>query len=255
MTSKGQSVKVLIIDDEEQSRLLIRKLLSVHFPAFLIREAANVAAALKKIGTDSPDLVFLDIQMQGETGFDLLDKLNARGFGVIFTTAHSEFAVKAFRYSALDYLMKPLDEEEFVGIVDKVCQRLHNPAFEVDGPIGHLQSMIKGKSGWPDKLTIPTADGYLFVTINDILYCRAASNYTEIFLTGKEKIVSSYNLGYYEELLSERNFFRIHRSCLINLAHIKMYKKGEGGSVVMSDGEEIEISRSNKEAFIKYFKG
>jgi two-component system LytT family response regulator len=113
---------------------------------------------------------------------------------------------------------------------------------------------IKSGQSLPDKLTIPTAEGFLFVNINEIIYCHAVSNYTEFHLANNRKLLSSYTLGYYNELLGDRSFFRVHRSYLINLAHIKMYKRSDGGIVVMNDGEEIEVSRSNKEAFLKILK-
>jgi len=247
------STRVLIIDDELQSRLLIRKLLSDHYPAWQIKEAETVATAIETTRDFSPQLVFLDVQMRNETGFDFLDKVDKINFGIVFTTAHSEFAVKAFRYSALDYLVKPLDTEEFISAVNKASQRLQTQLPEENERIEYLKQ-LKGTQKVPEKLIIPTAEGFLFVNVNDILYCHALSNYTEFYFAGKKKLLSSYTLGYYAELLSEHNFFRIHRSYLVNLAHIKMYKRGDGGVVIMNDGEEIEVSRNNKDAFLKMLK-
>jgi two-component system LytT family response regulator len=246
---------VLIVDDENQSRALIRKLLADHFPNFIVEEAATVEEAREKINTIQPQLVFLDVQMRNETGFDLLDQLGKRELAIIFTTAHSEFAVKAFRYSAIDYLLKPIDAEEFVSAVQKAKQQLlHNTAI-TNGQVEFLQNIVSANNTLPDKLTIPTAEGFILIPVDDILYCRAMSNYTEFYLKQREKIVSSYTLGYYEELLANRHFFRAHRSYLVNLGHIKMYKRGDGGTITMSDGEEIEVSRNNKEAFLQLFKG
>jgi two-component system LytT family response regulator len=249
----NDSLKVLVVDDELQSRSLIRKLLSDYFPALEISEAASVDEALLNIKGTEPQLVFLDVQMRGETGFDLLDKIRHVHFGIIFTTAHSEFAVKAFRYSAMDYLIKPLDTEEFKIAVEKVLQKIKS---QQQPPVEQIEFLkqIKSDPKIPDKLTIPTTEGFLFVGINDILFCKAISNYTEFHLIDKQKILSSYTLGYYNELLTDQNFFRIHRSYLVNLAHIKMYKRGDGGVVVLNNGEEIEVSRSNKEAFLKLLK-
>jgi two-component system LytT family response regulator len=247
------TVRILIVDDELQSRSLIRKLLSDHFPGLVIEEAESVSSALEKIKRSAPGLVFLDVQMRGETGFDLLDKAGKVNFGIIFTTAHSEFAIKAFRYSAMDYLMKPLDTDEFKSAVEKALQRIKEKHLSSPEQIEYLKQ-LKSEQKIPDKLTIPTAEGFLFVSINDILYCHAISNYTEFHLTNKRKLLSSYTLGYYNDLLAGQNFFRIHRSYLVNLAHIKMYKRGDGGTVIMDDGEEIEVSRSNKEAFLKILK-
>jgi len=244
---------VLIVDDELQSRSLIRKLLSDYFPALAVEEAETVSSAVKKINETDPQLVFLDVQMRGETGFDLLDKIIDPTFGIIFTTAHSEFAIKAFRYSAMDYLMKPLDTEEFNTAVQKALQKIKTNHPSSQERVAYLKQ-LKSEQRIPDKLTIPTAEGFLFVNINDIIYCHAVSNYTEFHLPNKQKILSSYTLGYYNELLGEQNFFRVHRSYLVNLAHIKMYRRGDGGVVIMNNGEEIEVSRSNKEAFLKILK-
>jgi two-component system LytT family response regulator len=248
-------VPVLIVDDEWQSRSLIRKLLS-DFPGTLFQaaEAGNVIEAITCISQQEPRLIFLDVMMRGESGFDLLDQLTDSQAEIIFTTAHSEFAVKAFRYSAMDYLMKPLASEEFNAAVHKVIQRIAQHAAPPAGQVEFLQSLLHSNAKAPDKLMIPTQGGFIFIAVSDILYCRAVSNYTEFHLSGNEKIVSSYTLGYYEELLSGQSFFRAHRSYLVNLTHIKMYRRGDGGTLIMQDGQEIEISRTNKEAFLRLFK-
>jgi len=245
-------IQILIVDDELQSRALIKKLLAIYFPHFAIDEAENVPGAIKKVHHSLPQIVFLDVQMQNETGFDLLDKINPINFEIIFTTAHSKFAVKALRYSALDYLLKPIDIEEFKTAVEKAVQRIKNkfsPAAQIE-----FVKEIKAEKKSPDKLVIPTAEGFLFISVNDILYCRAAGNYTEFHLCNNQKSLSGYTLGYYDELLGDHNFFRVHRSYLINMAHIRIYKRGDGGTIIMNDGEKIEVSRNNKETFLKMLK-
>ena len=246
------SLTALIVDDELQSRCLIKKLVQDNFPDLITDEAETVNAAKEKITQLRPDLVFLDVHMRGETGFDLLDNLGKITFGVIFTTAHSEFAIKAFRYSALDYLMKPIDTDEFKSAMEKALGRIKNEQSSAD-QVEFLKE-LRSNQKTPDKLTIPTTEGLLFVNIKDVLYCHAVGNYTEFRLVDRQKIVSSYTLGYYDELLVGQKFFRVHRSYLINLSHIKMYKRGDGGSLIMNDGQEIEISRNHKEAFLKLFK-
>ena len=245
-------ITTLIVDDELQSRSLIKKLLLDNFPQFIVEEAESVNSAKEKIDQGQLDLVFLDVQMRGETGFDLLDQIDKVNFRIIFTTAHSEFALKAFRYSALDYLMKPIDTEEFKSAVSKALVQIRNQ----QSPKEQIQFLkeVRSNQKTPDRITIPTAEGFLLVAIKDILYCHAVGNYTEFHLLNRPKIVSSYTLGYYDEILSGHQFFRVHRSYLVNLLHIKMYKRGDGGTIVMNDGGEIEISRNNKEAFLKLFK-
>jgi two-component system LytT family response regulator len=252
MLSNG-SLACLIIDDELQSRLLIHKLLESHDASIIIHEADSVTSALQEMNKGKPDLIFLDIQLRGETGFDFLDKAGGIDIPVIFTTAHSEHAVRAFRYSAFDYLLKPIDFTEFEDVLHKALRRLTLPQ-ETNSRYAHLRNIMESETVLPLKLTIPTSDGFLFMETNDILYCAASGNYTEFFLSGRQKVMSSYTLGHYEELLEGKNFFRVHRSFLINLRHIKMYRRGDGGNVVMQDGKEIEVSRANKDAFLKLFK-
>ena len=252
MVETMPQLATLIVDDELQSRLLIKALLLKDFPQFMVEEADSVNSAKQKIAQFRPDLVFLDVQMRDETGFDLLDQVGAVNFGIIFTTAHSEYALKAFRYSAIDYLMKPIDSEEFTSAVSKALSRIKNQQSTSE-QIEFLRE-VRSSRKTPDKLTVPTSEGFLFVNIKDILYCHAVGNYTEFHLAGQQKIVSSYTLGYYDEILSSHHFFRVHRSYLVNLLHIRMYKRGEGGTIVMNDGNEIEISRNHKEAFLKLFK-
>jgi len=244
-------VRILIVDDELQSRSLIKKLLSLHFPDIIVDEAENVTSAVEKIYQFNPKLIFLDVQMRGETGFDLLDKVGKTNFEIIFTTAHNEFALKAFRYSALDYLVKPIDVEDFKSSVIRAIARIghHSSSTEQVSFFNDLRSGQKAS-----KLTIPTTEGFLFVNVDDILYCHAVGNYTEFYLAGDQKLISSYTLGHYSETLSDQNFFRVHRSYLVNLSHVKMYKKGNGGSIKMSNDEEIEVSRSAKEEFLKALK-
>jgi two-component system, LytTR family, response regulator len=243
--------QILIVDDEEKSCDLIENLLRNHFPHVITNKAFDVNSAINQIKSRSPDVIFLDVQMRGETGFDLLDKIRVNSI-VIFTTAYNEFAIKAFRYSATDYLLKPIDAAEFKQAVTKAFEKIKDNIDSTE-QLAFLKE-FKSVSKNPDKLTVPTADGFLFLSINDIIYCHSSGNYTEFNLAGNEKLLSSYTLGYYNEILEHHNFFRVHRSYLVNLSQIKMYKKGEGGILVMSNGDEIEIARTQKENFLKMFK-
>ena len=252
----AENISILIVDDEFQSRKLIAKMLSRFFPEInIISEAASVKEALTAVEITSPKLIFLDIQLQKESGFDLLDKITDLDFGVIFITAYNEFAVKAFRYNALDYLMKPVDADEFQASVKKALKNTGLADKKSQVQLGLLKQQLKYPQKLPDRIVIPTTEGYMLIPVDNISYCHSNSNYTEFYLIDKTKLISGYTMGQYEDILSEHNFFRIHRSYMINLAYIKMYKKGNGGTVVMNDGLEIEVSRSNKEAFMKLFKG
>ena len=249
-------MKVLIIDDEFQSRKLVAKMLSLYFPALDVAgEAATVQEAILAIQAAQPQLIFLDVQMNNENGFELLDKVTRFHFEIIFITAHHEFAVKAFRYNALDYLMKPIDPDEFQSAVKKAIKQYDQNRPDIKERIGLLQQQIQSPNKFPDRVVIPSAEGYLVIPVQEIIYCHSNGNYTEFQLVNNKRITSSYTMGHFEELLTGHNFFRVHRSSMINLAFVKMYKKGEGGSVIMNNGYEIEVSRSNKEAFMKLFRG
>lgn len=246
---------VLIVDDELQSRVLLRTLLEQFFSdRFRILEAEETGEAARLLRDQPVDILFLDVQMRGETGFDLLNRLSNWAGSIIFVTAHSDFAVRAFRYSALDYLLKPIDSGEFRDAVNKALQHSGNKEGHLSGQLDLLLDQLKNSTRVPDKLMVPTAEGIHFIHKPDILYCHAISNYTEFRLTGNRKITSSHTLGYYSDLLLAPAFFRIHRSYLVNISHIRMYKRGDGGTVIMNDGEEIEVSRNNKESFLQLFK-
>jgi two-component system LytT family response regulator len=241
----------LILDDEKQSRNLIRQYLQNQFPQIIAEEVATIVEAKSFIYHKSYDLVFLDINLGGGTSFDLLDEVKEINAQVIFITAHSEYAVKAFKYSAVDYLVKPIDPDEFNIAVGKAIQNVGKATSQ---PITYLQSQVKSSAVLNEKLVIPTVDGFKLTPFASIIYCKANGNYTEITLTGNKKITSSYTLGHFDELLTEHAFLRIHRSFLINMAEVNGYKRGEGGSVIMSNGDELDVSRANKELFLKRFK-
>ncbi|RTL57465.1 MAG: response regulator transcription factor [Sphingobacteriales bacterium] len=247
--------KVVIVDDEFQSRKLIGSLLSANFAGLqIVGEAENLQNAIKLISDLRPSLIFLDVQLGAENGFDLLDHEFGFHPDVIFITAHQEFAVKAFRYNAMDYLMKPLDRDEFRAAVKKAIDKTGASQANAGERLETLKENLKLPDKIPDRIVIPTSEGYLIVPFQEILYCQSNGNYTEFQLQNKKKIISSHTMGYYEEILSEHNFFRVHRSYIVNLAFVKMYKKRDGGTLVVSDGMEIEVSRSYKEVFLKLFK-
>lgn len=250
-----QTISAIIVDDEFQSRQVISLMMASLFPEVkIVGQAGTVKEALSSIEKKQPQLVFLDVQLQNETGFDLLDKLPEPDFELIFTTAHNEFAVKAFRYSALDYLIKPIDPGELECAVRKAKKAMQSKS-SIKEQLKLLTRHLDGSNRIPDQIAIPTPEGLMFVQIKDIIYCHGLGNYTEFFLVNDQKITSSHTLKQYEELLSDHPFFRAHKSFLINLAHIKKYLRGEGGTAVMSNGHEVEIARRNKTSFLNLFKG
>lgn len=245
------AIKTLIIDDEFQSRNFLNKMLQQYFPeVIVVGEASTVEEGLQGIKEYNPDIVFLDIQMKGETGFDLLNSLHVINFALIFTTAFNQYAIKAFRFNAIDYLLKPIVTDELIEAVNKVKQRTLPAQSASKGQVEQLYQDIKNPQKIHDKIAIPTGEGFIVIPVNEIVYCHASSNYTEFYLTDKKCILSSYTLKQYDEILTSQSFFRTHRSYLINLAHVKMYKRGEGGEIVMSNGHEIELSRTHKDEFL-----
>ena len=251
-----QTITAFIADDEFQSREVIKLLLGELFPELkIIGEADNVQDALSGIENKKPQLVFLDIQIRNETAFTLLDKLGTVNFEIIFTTAHNEYAVKAFRYSALDYLLKPTDAGELKTAVEKAKEKIRLKQNSIAEQIQLLNHHLDHAKVTAGKIAIPSPEGMAFVSIQDIIYCHGHGNYTELYMVDQTKIISSRTLKLYEDILTDHTFFRAHKSYLINLAHIKSYLRGEGGTAVMSNGHEIEIARRNKVDFLNLYKG
>ncbi|MBL7910835.1 MAG: response regulator transcription factor [Bacteroidia bacterium] len=238
-------IKALIVDDEDKSRVTLKNLIGMYCPNIEVIELCDsVNSALASINKQMPDVVFLDIEMPFHNGFTLLEKVKDPRFKVIFTTAYDHYAIKAIKYSALDYLLKPIDSDELTAAVEKLNTNKPTPA-QLTQNFELLLSNLKVKSN-NAKIAIPTFDGLQMVSAGDIVKCTADESYTHITLTNNTKITVSRILKEYEELLSDLNFFRVHNSCLINLVHVTKYVKGDGGYVVMTDGSSVEVSRRKK---------
>lgn len=249
-----QAFKAFVIDNELQSRNFLVKMMQQYFPEIsLVGQASTVKAGLRGIKEYSPDIVFLDIQMKGETGLDLLNRLHEINFALIFTTAFDRHAIKAFRFNAIDYLLKPIVTDEFIAAVNKVKQRTAAEQSASKEQLEQFYHDLTDPQKLHDKIAIPTSEGFIVVPVNEIVYCHADSNYTKFYLTDKKCILSSYTLKQYDEILTAQSFFRAHRSYLINLAHVKIYRRGEGGEIVMSNGHQIELSRTHKDQFLHLF--
>lgn len=245
---------VLITDDEPHSRNILEKMLQQHIPEIShIGQADTVKKALAFINEFHPQVVFLDIHMQGESGFDLLQQIPRQDFEVIFVTAYDNYAIRAFRFNAVDYLLKPVVVGELKEAFSKAMKKNGGPAGNRDN-IQRLSDQLQRKNILPQSITVPTSEGFTVLHVPDIIYCQASNNYTIFHMANKQKILSSQTLGVYEELLSGHNFFRAHRSYLINLNQIASYKKGEGGYIVMNNGDEVELSRNNKADFLQLFR-
>lgn len=212
---------------------------------------SNAREAKKFIETNTIDLLFLDIEMPNGSGFDLLESLGDNiNFKIIFITAYHEYALKAFKFSAVDYLLKPINIEDLQAAVHKVQP---GTDFESKEKISTLIENISRKGEAMEKIAIPSMEGLQFVNLEEIVYCESQDNYTQFFLTDGRRIMVSKTIKHFEELLDPDSFFRVHRSNIINLKYIDKYVKGEGGYVVMKQGERIPVSRRRKEAFLQLF--
>ena len=242
-------INTIIIDDEKKCVSLLSKTLEKNFPEVnIIATANNADDGTRLIRLHEPDLIFLDIEMPNKTGFDLLTTLDEINFDIIFTTAYHQYAIKAIRFSALDYLLKPVDEEDLNAAITRYKQKQKSNKNE---QINMLVDNLKNLSNAYSKISVSTAEGVIFLNVADIIYCEATGSYTQFFLRNNEKLLSSRTLKDFEDILTEHNFFRIHNSFLINNNEIKRYIKGEGGSVIMSNGNEVLVSRRKKEEFMR----
>lgn len=243
-------LKTVVIDDELNGRNIVKSFLEKYCDGVnVIGEADGVESGVECITENNPDLVFLDIQMQDGTGFDLLEKLPKRNFKLVFVTSFDHYAIKAFKFSAVDYILKPVDPDQLVEAVEKV--KAMAPADNVESKIDVLISNINSL----EKIALPSMDGIRFIKINDIIRCESDNNYTLFYLTSKEKILVSKTLKDFEILLSGSKFYRVHKSHLVNLKYISKYIPGEGGYLILEDGSHVDVSRRKKEGLMQILMG
>jgi two-component system LytT family response regulator len=244
-------LKVLLVDDESHCLETLSWQLSKFCPNVEIVEVCDSAEkAMAVLRKEKIDLTFLDIEMPVMNGFELLQQFKKIPFEVIFTTAYDMFAVKAFKFSALDYLLKPIDKDELIQAVEKAISK-RQPILQEQLDI--LFQNLYQHTNASHKIALPAMDGLEFVSACDIIHCQSDGNYTHIFLRDGSKFLISRTLKETEELLTGHNFLRIHHSHTINLDHIKKYVKGDGGYVIMINNNTINVSRSRKEELLKFF--
>jgi two-component system, LytTR family, response regulator len=245
-------IRCVLIDDEVNSLEMMEWLFKTYCPEVKIEEMCNSAEkGIEAINKYKPDVVFLDIEMPHMNGFDLLEKFDRLFFDIVFCTAYDQFAIKAFRYSALNYLLKPVDPDDLKDTIQRIQEKRTSPSKEqMDLLIQNIQ-----QAGKPtvQRIALTTNDGMIFVSTNEIIYCEAESNYTSIVLKGGKKILVSKVLKEIDETLAGPDFFRVHNSYLINLNHISKFVRGEGGYVIMDDGATISISRNRRQEFMDQF--
>jgi two-component system LytT family response regulator len=244
-------LKAIIVDDEPLCVETLAMQLAQYCPKVqIVAKFTDAGQALAHLQHNPPDLLFLDIEMPKINGFDLLNQLRPAAFPVIFTTAYDQFAIRAFKYMAMDYLLKPIDEADLLLAVQKVQ--------DLTAPSRHAQQIAQLLEGYQlglprlQRIALPTTDGLEFVELADIVRCEANSNYTIIVLAGRAPMFISRPLKDMEEMLaSETRFLRVHHSHLINVDRLKKYVRTDGGLVVMDDGTEVPIARSRKEAVLQ----
>ncbi|HEY8957003.1 LytTR family DNA-binding domain-containing protein [Chitinophaga sp.] len=241
----------IIIDDEKKGRVALREKLHDYCPEIeLLGEAADGAEGLHLIREQKPDIVFLDIEMPSMNGFEMLHLLPQKDFHLIFTTAYNQYAIKAIRYAAFDYLLKPVDIDELRSAVERVKEQSQEHTEE------KLRVLQQNLDTRPllGKIAIPTLDGLLFFTITDIVYLEAKSNYTAIHFANHPSLLASRTMKDFEELLPADLFFRTHHSYIINLRYIKRYIRGEGGQIELENGAYVTVARRKKEELLKKFR-
>ncbi len=240
-------IRSVIIDDEPESRTAVYNILTNYCKDVkILGEASDVASGIKTIKGHQPDVVFLDIQMPDGSGFNLLESFTDIKFHVVFITSFDRYAIKAIKFSAIDYLLKPIDPGQLIDAVDKVRNLL-----PVKAQLPERVSTLLDNKQKITRIALPTTSGYSFVKIRDIVRCEADNNYTNFFINEGGKFLVTRTLKEYENLLKDDSFVRVHQSHLINLDFVARYIKGEGGTVIMEDGSEVEVSRRQKERFLK----
>ena len=241
------TLNTILVEDESNSREILRNYLKKYCPKVnLVGEAASIQEGLELIKNNNLDLVFLDVEMPFGNAFDLLEQVPDRTFETVFVTAYDHYAKDAINEHAAYYLMKPINIDELIKAVEYVWEVKEKEASIQEGVLNTKTKSIEGK------LTLPQQDGFQVLNVSDILYCKADDNYTEIFLENK-KIVVSKTLKYFEDALSDFPFARIHKSYLVNVNEVVKYRKGKGGSVVISSGKELLVSASKKKEFLSFY--
>jgi two-component system LytT family response regulator len=245
-------IRAVLIDDEKHcletlSLLLARYCKDVE----VVEECRSGRKGVEAINKHKPDLVFLDIEMPMMNGFEVLEQFAEISFAVIFTTSYDQYAIKAFKYSALDYLLKPIDPEELSAAVQKVITKKNLPFAE---QFDILLKQIKQKGAGFEKIAVPTIEGFELVRADQVIRCDADDNYTHLRLKDNRKIVACRMLKEMEELMQEFGFFvRVHNSHIVNMNEVAKYVRGDGGYLLMSDGSTVAISKSRRDALIKWF--
>jgi two-component system, LytTR family, response regulator len=242
-------LQAIIIDDERHSCDALKMLLAKYCSQVEVTAICHSGEeGIKKISELNPQLLFLDIEMPHMNGFQMLEHLTTINFEIIFTTSYDQYAITAFKFSALDYLLKPVDREELQKAVQKVSNKIIPP---VSQQLEILLQKINQPTIAVQRIALPTMQGLEFVPVEAIIHCSSSNNYTEFFLKDKKKLLVSRTLKEVEDMLSDHSFLRVHNSHIVNLHAITRYVKGEGGYLVMADNSTVDVSRSRKELLMQ----
>lgn len=243
-------LKAIIVDDEQHCIDRLDMLLKGHSETVQVIKCCNtISEGQKEIESLKPDVVFLDIQLNDDLGFDLLSRLKHIDFEVIFTTAFDSYAIKAFKFSALDYLLKPIAEDDLGNAIQRLLEqeRLKDSSQKIEV----LFHNFKKEIGQSKRLAIPTLNGLLMVGTDKIVRMQSDTNYTHIFMSSGKKITTPRTLKYFEELLDSAGFFRLHKSHFVNLSFVDSYLKGKRGYVILSDNTKLEVAVRRKELLLE----
>ena len=244
-------IRAIIIDDEPHAVGLLALRLAQNCPQVeIVASCTNSHQGIKAIMEQRADVVFLDIEMPQLNGFQVLEAVSDIQFSLVFVTAYDKFAVKAFRYSAVDYLLKPIDTRELIQAVERV-EKDRNTSSE---QVHHLKQQLSNREkSFPDRIALPYQNGVAFVDMKEVVYCEADNNHTKFYLSAGQYHLATKSLRDIQELLEERGFLRVHRQYLINLSHISKFVKGEGSYLVMSNQKTIPVSRMQKDRLLEQF--
>lgn len=249
-----EKLTAIIVDDEPRLAVGLQGMLLQYCPGVnILAVCFSADEAVLQLRAHTPQLVFLDISMPGKNAFDLLAELKDLSFEIIFITAHNQYAIQAFKYSASGYLLKPVDEEELVTAVGRAEKRIRENNYKASTHT-LIENWEHRHYKGEQKICLPTVNGFQVISLKDVIYCEANSSYTNFMLTSSKKICASKTLLEYEGMLLDDAFLRIHKSYLINMQHITGYTKGEGGIVTMVGGTELEVSRRKKDIFLERMK-
>lgn len=242
--------KVIIIDDEEKSRITISSFVNKYCPSLdLVGQADGVQSGISTFKELRPDVIFLDIEMDDGTGFDVIEGLKGYTFEVIFVTAYNQYALKAFRYSAIDYLLKPINPEELVQAVAKLSD-----VSRLDQIEKKLEALLSNRTSL-EKIAFTSMEGLRLEKTENIIFCESDNYYTNVHLKNGEKLVVSKTLKEYDQMLSTEGFFRIHQKFLVNLSHVQSFSKADGGFVTLAGGQELSVARRKKDELLQLLVG